>query len=58
MPLKHKTCLYCSSPIYDNKDICNNCEEKLKLLRRLREIIFAIKKQAEEERKEDDCGRS
>lgn len=55
MPLKHKTCLYCSSTVYKGKDICNNCEEKLKLLRRLREIIFELKKQAEEEREEDDC---
>lgn len=49
-------CAYCGGKIKDNKFICETCYDKLILIRRLRKIVFDIKRRAEEEKY--DSGRS
>ncbi len=49
-------CTYCGGKTKDNRLICETCYDKLILIRRLRKIVFDIKRQAEEDR--HDSGRS
>lgn len=48
---KKRHCKYCGCKVTNQTDICNNCVEKLRLIRKLRAIVFSIKRAAETERK-------
>lgn len=37
------TCKYCGASTTNTIEICNTCKEKLTLIRKIREILFAIK---------------
>lgn len=42
-------CKYCGAKVYKAGKICNNCREKLTLVREIRAIVFDIKRKAEKE---------
>ena len=44
--MKKDRCIYCGIKIYRDRDMCENCREKLKLIRKIRGIIFDIKRRA------------
>lgn len=45
-----KTCIYCGTAVYKDNRICTNCEEKLKLIRRILALGVEIKLQAGREK--------
>ncbi len=47
---KTNHCHYCGIRTTNHSGICNACAEKLKLIRKLRAIVFAIKHDAEKEK--------
>lgn len=44
-------CKYCGCKTTNLSGICNPCNEKLMLIRKIRAIVFGIKRDAERERK-------
>lgn len=44
--VKKDRCIYCGIKIYRDRDMCPNCREKLKLIRKMRGIVFEIKRRA------------
>ena len=46
---KGKHCKYCECKTTNHSGICNTCTEKLKVIRKLRAILFQIKRDAERE---------
>lgn len=42
-------CIYCGVKIYRERRMCENCAEKLRILRKLRSIVFHIKQLADQE---------
>lgn len=44
------TCIYCGARVYKEVHICPNCQEKLKLIRRIIAIGVEIRLQAGKER--------
>lgn len=47
---KVKHCKYCGCRTSNLSRVCNTCTQKLMLIRRIRAIVFAIKRDAERER--------
>lgn len=44
--VKKDRCIYCGAKIYRDRDMCPNCREKMKLIRKIRGIVFEIKRRA------------
>ena len=44
---KIKHCIYCGSTVRNQSSMCSTCAKKLKVLRKLRAIVFSIKRDAE-----------
>lgn len=47
--VKKERCIYCGTKIYRDRELCPNCREKRKLIRKIRGIVFDIKRRAEAE---------
>lgn len=41
--MRKNRCIYCGARIYRDRNMCENCSEKLKLIRKIRAIILKIK---------------
>lgn len=50
---KKDRCTYCGIKIYRDRDMCPNCREKLRLIRKIRGIVFEIKRLAQSEELND-----
>ena len=44
--MKKERCIYCGTRIYRDRNMCENCREKLRLIRKIRGIVFEIKRRA------------
>ena len=44
-----KRCIYCGAEAYGGSRLCPNCLKKQTIIRKIRRIVFAIKRQAEQE---------
>ena len=42
-------CIYCGAHIYRDRKMCPICDEKLRLIRKIRRIVFEIRRQAQRE---------
>lgn len=51
-------CDYCGCKVPWYAHICGSCYQKLILVRKLRGIVYAIKRQAEEESRKNKGGKS
>lgn len=45
---KSKQCKYCYGRAYNGRDVCSSCSEKLRLVRKLKEVGEELKRKAEE----------
>jgi hypothetical protein len=52
-----KSCKYCGGEVNGNAEMCVCCSEKLRLIRKMRAIIFSIMR-GEEENNANDKGRN
>lgn len=48
---KTRHCKYCGCKVTNQSNICHSCTEKLMIIRKLRAIVFGIKRDAERERR-------
>lgn len=58
---KSKQCKYCSGRAFNGRDVCSSCSEKLRLVRKLKEVGEELKKRLEEaddERQDNTGGKS
>lgn len=51
---KKERCIYCGIQIYRNRNLCDACNEKLQLIRKIRGIVFEIKRCAQQEASHED----
>ena len=50
---KYNRCQYCGCKIIGHGDMCGQCTEKLRLIRKIRAIVFNIKRDAERNQHND-----
>ncbi len=53
---KKRHCKYCGCRVTNQSDMCPSCTEKLRLIRKIRAIVFTIKHNAEREKLHDQTG--
>lgn len=51
---KNRHCKYCGCKTTNQKDMCNTCIEKLRLIRKIRAIVFMIKQDSERKSSHDN----